>query len=74
MTKLDRQEKMNRLMENRKLGKRLRDRRIAKGIKASWVADQLGIGGSRLHYLESGELPWADWLRKAYLKAIGEQP
>lgn len=61
-------------VERRIVATRLKRLRVSKGRFAGWVAKQIGVGKVELHQLEHGRLPWADWLRKAYLKAIGEQP
>lgn len=57
--------------DNAATGKRLAKFRKAKGIKASWVADRIGISTSLLCYLESGQRHWNPEQVGKYLKAIG---
>jgi transcriptional regulator with XRE-family HTH domain len=59
-------------LKNVKVGFRLRELRDKKGIKAGWVAKQIGISPSLISYLETGRRAWPPGLEQRYLKAIGE--
>lgn len=59
--------------DNAATGKRLSKLRKSKGIKASWVADRMGISRPLLCYLESGQRHWNPEQVGKYLKAIGVQ-
>ncbi len=50
----------------------LRDRRVAKGLRADFVASRMGISKSLLSRLEHGSRSWTDDLVREFLVAIGE--
>lgn len=56
---------------DRKEGKRLTALRKSRGIKASWVADEMGVSNSFLCLLEAGKRHWNQEQVGKYLKAIG---
>ncbi len=62
----------NEMMKNVKRGYHLQALRLAKGLKASWVADKMGVSGSMVCYLETGRRKWSDDLEQKFMKAIGE--
>lgn len=59
--------------DNKATAKRLSSLRKSKGIKASWVAERMGISRPLLCYLESGQRHWNPEQVQKYLKAIGMQ-
>lgn len=52
-------------------GRDLRDQRLAKGIKASFVHRTMGISGAYLSDLEADRRHWSDKLIEGYRKAVG---
>jgi len=56
---------------DRKLGKELKSIRVSRGLKASWVADKLGISAAQLCHLEKGNRSWQDGMEERYRQAIG---
>lgn len=59
--------------DNKATAKRLSKLRTSKGIKASWVAERMGISSALLCYLELGQRHWNPEQVGKYLKAIGVQ-
>lgn len=55
-----------------KEGRNLRSKRLAHGIKASYVAAVLGISNSMLTYLEQGQRKWTRALIDKYKELVGE--
>jgi predicted transcriptional regulator len=51
----------------------LRRKRLNKGLKASWVAEQMNVTASCLSMLEAGKRSWNDALIEAFQKAVGEK-
>jgi hypothetical protein len=48
----------------------MRIKRENSGLKATWVAEEMGIPRSLLSMLETGDRPWTPRLIKAYEKVI----
>jgi hypothetical protein len=63
----------NEAIKNFRLGFHLRKKRVGRGIKGSWVAQQMGVSESMLCFLEQGKRNWTDELKAKFLKAIGEK-
>ncbi len=55
-----------------KIGERLRPLRRGKGKSLRWMAREIGISESFLHYLEKGQRCWTDALVAAYEKALAK--
>jgi len=45
--------------------------RASKGIKASWVAKQMGISAPHLCLMESGKRTWSEKLEKKFRAIVG---
>ncbi len=51
---------------------KLQSKRLATGLKASWVATEMGVSPNYLSFLETGRRNWTPALEQKFLKAIGE--
>jgi len=55
-----------------KFAAKLKERRVSKGLKASWVAARMGVAASSLSRLEAGRQAWDEEKVEQFEKAIGE--
>ena len=60
------------ITNNARIGKRLRELRMSKGLKMKWVGNQIGISESHVSLMERGLRSWPPGMESRYLKAIGE--
>lgn len=65
---------MNKPEAVERAGARLRPLRVAKGIKASWIALRLGISQSYLSDLERDRRGWSADLIRQYEESLGFDP
>jgi predicted transcriptional regulator len=62
------------VIENsRRFAQLMRKSRMDRGLKASWVASQMGLSASYICDLEHGRRIWNKGLGDRYMQAIGEQ-
>lgn len=50
----------------------LKSKRVSRGIKACWVANQMGISCAFMNYLETGRFAFSPDLKRKFLKAINK--
>lgn len=52
------------------VGREMKERREAAGLKLSWVARRMGVSLSHLSYLEHGKRQWNPRLADLFLRAL----
>lgn len=57
--------------DDESIGSRMKVLRMKRGLKASWVAEEMGLKGPMLTMLEAGQRHWTKEKLANFKKAIG---